>query len=723
MTTENKVYDELLNSILGNFNLETFKDTVNKINEKAGFLAHKDDNNNTALHLAFAMGDNELITYLLDLVGDTVNILNAQNINGNTPLDMIMESESPADLLESIKDVASLQKLLLAKGYEGNTFLHTLAVPQTDDNETKFQATYNKIFKIAKNFIVGTLIQENEFGSSAIYEAVMNKNIDFLKAALPEDLSSDNLKLVLKAGDANTIMHAAFLEGNTEIINFIISKIGSDSTLLTTSNMNGNTPISSLFENGSFTTIFANITNKELVIDSIITNSLNNTALLSITEADDKKATKEKITAIYAAIKDDGNLLSRLLTTVDDQDDAILSEFFNDDIIRDKLLAVEKKIVSTVKNLHSNNITVDALKNNALDKIQTLSETFPNKLPENFGNAAKNEVKATLNTVVEAQKATITGDDKDALEKAYTAAKEAIKTYTDVYTALEDDQVTKVNAIKSLSEVIFKKGEAGNKDTGKALEIVGKVCLDSYNQVDEAKTCESLIKSFASPDVLQDVIWTDFAKTQLDAATNFIKENSFKSDDLVKIAAFAYSLQYINSIDEYMKFFVEQQNDYKKSHVDFLKKKVFAEISTNIKGDECVFLPGFGKTSAVKSSKCFETNFVQVYKGLAGAKNLKDYTTSHSAYKDNFTNDYSKANQLKDSVSKEMCESAKLNTNCTLESAVKVLNNQQFSSDNDDNLIKCVKSENFATMTYVDFFETCLAIEKTDYEVGALENN
>ena len=108
---------------------------------------------------------------------------------------------------------------------------------------------------------------------------------------------------------------------------------------------------------------------------------------------------------------------------------------------------------------------------------------------------------------------------------------------------------------------------------------------------------------------------------------------------------------------------------------------------------------------------------------MAGAKNLKDYTTSHSAYKDNFTNDHSKANQLKDSVSKEMCKAAKLKTNCTLESAVKVLNDQQFSSNNDDNLIKCVKSENFATMTYVDFFETCLAIEKTDYEVSASENN
>ena len=717
-------------------NAEITKDNV------VEFLKEKNTKGSTALHILFAKGDHENIIKLLDFLyessdDDKLDVLGLVDNGGSIPLYKIFEVQRPVDVLGKIEGHDLIKELFLAKETKSKTFLHSAVAKKVNIRQkTKFDQTIEKTFEIAKNksFLIEFLTQKNQFGSSAVYEAVTLGKKDILDKVFQIDgLDVDDLFDKSKTTKDVTLLHAAFSKENIEIMNLLLEKYNGLEKLASKGN-GGVIAVKMLLENKNFTTILPELNKKEEIVDSIASSILSNEVLKKINSK--KKADlKEQITALWKVIEavqdeaEKGILKAKLLEAVDlDTKDYTATDFFDGPIIKAKLAAVEAEIVSTVNSLQDASITAEALKDDALDKIGGYITKFKDKLPANFGDSVKTTVTSKLGVVVDAQKTAIGAEgvnDKDGLEKAYTTAKGKIEGFKDVYKALDNDttntECSKINscnnAITSLNEAVFKTDDS----SGKAIDLVNKVCKDDYSQVqgdDTAKAqaaidCKTLIEGFRGNNTLKEIVGNGFAEDKLRAAEQYIEANSFKLEDLGKLAVLVYSHKYADVIKGEMEKYVALTNDQEKNEaMEALQEKCVPIKTSFVKKSE--YLPGFGGTSVDTFGKFNSKDYAQIYTSLANAESFENYTTESSIYKSDFTNADSSTEGNKKQMLEEACKIAsKSGDDCTYDNmhtfAVAELN--KLGSEDvtkADSISQCILKEGFTSMDANALWINCI---------------
>ena len=706
MTINNQ---ELYNSLIeDDFDLSTFKTSLGSDQkEVTQFLKYQDSNTGaTALHVAFELGHKDLIEYLLGLtLTSWSDILNIQDDSGNLAITSVLENEGASEILTSIKNVTCIRELFLAKGFEGNTFVHSF-----NDKSNLLEAILN-IAK-EKEFIKDFLSQENNFGASFLHRATELEKEGFVSVILK---SSGSIEGIISADSETKPIDAAFESDNANIIlNFLEY---ADTNILESVDASGMRRIETLFNNEKFQEVFSASKQKETILDSIVANVLSATTLGSVNEGD-KTALKDKITALYNAIEgiqgDDtlkGTLKAKFLEAVNlDATEYQVTDFFSDGIIKSKLEAVDGGIVTTVTALSGEGITVQALKESALDEIAKLTEKFYDKLPANFGNSTKAAVTTKLDEVVNTQKTAIDATtDLGGLETAYTNAKTAIEAYQDVYKALDNDSTnTECAAIISCQQAI----EFLNQPViTKAGEIVDVVCTGSYTEVQAATNCKTLIESFRDSS-LPIADKENFAKNQFMVAEQFIKKNSFDSANLSKLAVLVYSYKYDMVMKDKMGVFVTLGEDDKVSQAPSLKK-MFKQIDTKLLSSN-EYQPGFAAMKSASSTSLYGVNFAQFYKMMSQAQNLKKYGESFDIYKKNFSNDESKINSNMQKSLGKACEFAhKEEEQCTFESILAFTKEEidklpEGDSVKTDSISQCILQESFDNMDADALYTTCI---------------
>ena len=158
--------------------------------------------------------------------------------------------------------------------------------------------------------------------------------------------------------------------------------------------------------------------------------------------------------------------------------------------------------------------------------------------------------------------------------------------------------------------------------------------------------------------------------------------------------------------------FVELTQEKKIPEISALKK-IFKQIDTQlIKAGE--YQPGFAKNTSATNGIFNNEKYFQIYKTLRLAKDLKDYSSSHQEYKNNFTKQDSNIGKNMIKELDKACELAHIDSGeCNFEKVATFAKNEIIKLQHNDTLknddiIKCIDNQNFDSMTEDEFVQTCV---------------
>ena len=490
-----------------------------------------DDNNSTALHVAFEEADSDVIKTITQISGTVLpvnkltQVLNIQNVGGINPIGAIFQLEEAeqvnafATILGAFDQAESKKAVLLSYADNKETLLHAIVEQYNAD-------LLDKVLEVAKTNVClqDVLIAQDGQQNTPMHIAVSEKKKDFLEKTLTTASNKGILDVVLSAKEVNndTIVHLGLESDNKDIAALIIeyvSKLSNPESFLSAKNTGDIKAIENLFDNANFIDIFKSVSSKTLILESITQNILSDENLKVSATA--KSDIQLKVNALYEEVKSDNALKAKLLDAVNlDATDYTVTDFFADDIIKAKLEGVEKTQKTTVESLTDAAITKDALEA-ALKPIEDYkNETkFISSLPEKFGDSVTEAVKAKLGEVSTEAANNIKAADEAGLNTAYTGAQAKIAKYNAIY-AKDGFDALKISTDQTLEGTV----------TSKVTTFVNAVCTRSYTKIQKAKDCISKIDSFAA----EYPFLGNTLDTQRQAAQQYVDDQSALSKNEVK---------------------------------------------------------------------------------------------------------------------------------------------------------------------------------------------
>ena len=367
-----------------------------------------EDNSNTPLHVAFAAVNIDLIKFLIkDLSSSELQeIINIQNKGGINPAGKILDiEEGSAESLEKIVGAFASEEMkknvLISYGVYNETILHQLV--KYYDSEL-----FTKLLEIAKSnkLLSDILYAQDEVNDNPLHAAIINNTPDnntqefitkILTIAKENGIIFDILKS--QGENDNTVIHLGFANEDAVISSLVVdslTKLKNEeiAEIIEIQNKGGIKVINNLFESDKLEIIFQNIADKTILLNSIVSNVLNDEEL-GYVEDDNKSTVKAKITAIYNLIKDQAELKQKLVNIINlEATEYNVTDFFNNEIIEEKINEIIKAQKEAIANAKSEDDVATAYAA-AEDKLAKLKDVFA-KLDAKVKTEAENSLKTTV---------------------------------------------------------------------------------------------------------------------------------------------------------------------------------------------------------------------------------------------------------------------------------------------------------------------------------------
>jgi len=621
-------------------------------------------NGETVFHKVFIKDAIDGLSKLILNYNENLNdLLKIQDNNGQIPIEKIDNKEQFKKVSLFFNNHAKV--FLTAQSYDKATYLQLQLAAEAANTDL-----INAVMEFAnqQNVLKETLMAKDKFSQTPVTTAIAKNNVNFITNVFGMLIDEDKTAILgQKLKSNNNTLHKAFTSDDEQIVKFFAKALKTaDKDALKKANYTGEMSLSLLLKNQYFVAAFKD--NKTVILEAILEN-------ITALKAEDGFATK--FAAVYEAI--DNTLKNTVLAAINLEEDC---GHFPDEAIKDKLAAAEKSLADGIQGdefatLKTPLAKIATLKT-PLAKIATYSNTFKNKTPDNFGNSVKAAVTTKLNAVTDAQKA-FSAADAEGLATALKNAKADIDLYNEVYTQLNDENVTLDNAKTAL--------DAAAK--AKAQELVDAECSDVVTLAN-AKACKTFIESFKSEATLGSLVDQYFANEKLQQAEKTIEANTIQPAYLLKGTVLAFYMFKDKQVLEVMNKYAEAQS---KSNDITTNLKTLINLKTEIDSGMNEVM-GFGDDDSVKIyGKDYQTfyNIILKMENKPGLFKQKFENKETNGFKEYFVESWQDEGEdqagyiyqnMKDAKN-ETCEAFKIQNGCSEAKILEVIHNEYCKDKSD----------------------------------------